>query len=300
MQFVNEPDTDEVSWKRTENGYALHLCVESERHWCQMAYQLGYLMMHCLIDHMGEKDREITWAEELICEAATLDLLFRLMRSWKDTPFAPLDPEYDRAIWEYIRENLSDDGTSALLRCVNREQLKEINGRNLFEDRLDESHDLYRYMMEGDLQILAKAREYEADGLLLDTGKWRSRVEDSTAVSYLCRLQDRIPGCGGKPAEKAEVPAGWLENPFWREYYENAPSEKCRELIALEFRYSDDDGDLEELLREMESVEEELGLEDWKHLYRYCGNNPRKKNDPGTAGGAAGDLRPGGEQLGAG
>ena len=27
----------------------------------------------------------------------------------------------------------------------------------------------------------------------------------------------------------------WLENPFWREYYEEAPSDRCRELIALEF-----------------------------------------------------------------
>ena len=69
----------------------------------------------------------------------------------------------------------------------------------------------------------------------------------------------------------------WMKNPFWREYYEQAPSGKCRELIALEFRYSDGDGDPEELLREMGHAEAELGLEDWKHLFRYCGNNPRKK-----------------------
>ena len=72
----------------------------------------------------------------------------------------------------------------------------------------------------------------------------------------------------------------WLENPFWREYYEGAPSDRCRELIALEFMYSEDGYDeeeLEEIQREMERVEETLGLEDWQHLYRYCGNNPRKK-----------------------
>ena len=67
----------------------------------------------------------------------------------------------------------------------------------------------------------------------------------------------------------------WLENLFWRQCYETAPSEKCRELIALEFMYSDDPSD--ETLRDMECVEETLGLEDWQHLYRYCGNNPRKK-----------------------
>ena len=67
----------------------------------------------------------------------------------------------------------------------------------------------------------------------------------------------------------------WLENPYWQEYYEQAPSEKCRELIALEFMYSEFGTD--EIIHEMEEVEKELCLVDWQHLYRYCGNNPRKK-----------------------
>ena len=67
----------------------------------------------------------------------------------------------------------------------------------------------------------------------------------------------------------------WLGNPYWVEYYSGAPSEKCRELIALEFMYSDEQS--EEVHDEMKRMEETLGLEDWKHLYRYCGNNPRKK-----------------------
>ena len=29
----------------------------------------------------------------------------------------------------------------------------------------------------------------------------------------------------------------WKENPYWKEYYETAPSEQCRKLIALEFWY---------------------------------------------------------------
>ena len=72
----------------------------------------------------------------------------------------------------------------------------------------------------------------------------------------------------------------WLENPFWREYYEEAPSDRCRELIALDFMYSEarcSDEESEEILREMRRTEETLELADWKHLFRYCGNNPRKK-----------------------
>ena len=66
----------------------------------------------------------------------------------------------------------------------------------------------------------------------------------------------------------------WMENPFWREYWETAPSERCRELIALEFYYSE--YMTHEAVEAMRSLEESLSLEDWKHLYRYCGINPRR------------------------
>ena len=36
--------------------------------------------------------------------------------------------------------------------------------------------------------------------------------------------------------------AEWLENPSWAEYYGGAPSERCREFIALEFYYSETNG----------------------------------------------------------
>ena len=72
----------------------------------------------------------------------------------------------------------------------------------------------------------------------------------------------------------AEILSEWLENPSWREYYEKAPSEKCREVIALEFAYSE--LETEEILGELEAVEKELALEDWQYLYRYA-HGPEKK-----------------------
>lgn len=200
LVITNNPKGGEVSWERTADGYAIHLCAESEKHWCQVAYQMGYAMMHCLIDHLGDKDQEgISWAEELVCEAATLELLFRLQERWDETPYHPY-AEYVQNIQKYIEDNLSDKGTSALLRCRGRDELKTINAENRFDDRLDESHDLYREMEEGDLLKLAQIRKYEADDLLLYTHYWRDREEKSAAVDYLCRLQERIPGC--------DVPAG--------------------------------------------------------------------------------------------
>ena len=200
LQIVNEPGTDDVSWKKTEDGYALHLCAESGKNWCQVAYQLGYLMMHCLIDHLSDNEEGISWAEELICEAAALELFSYLSANWEETPFGQEDPDYAKYLEEYVEANLSDEGTSAILRCRDKDELKVINERNLFDDRIDESHDLYHVMGPGDLLTLAKIREYEANDLLLYTHYWRGFSDGSKAVDYICRLQEKIPGC--------EIPAG--------------------------------------------------------------------------------------------
>lgn len=414
MQFVNEPGSGDVSWEKTEDGYSLHLCAESGKHWCQVAYQLGYLMMHCLIDHLSDDDGEISWAEELICEASALELLFRLQAFWEHTPFGREDPDYAKFINEYIDTTLSDEGTSAILRCRDKDELKAINNRNLFDDRIDESHDLYHAMGAEDLLILAGIRQYEADDLLLYTHYWRSFSDDSKAVDYICRLQEKIPGCeipagvnleinleNSKPTEAQKLAFGqliqalncrpgefivfsfldsdkgekeqiglvfyqvlrlkdgrilaemrldtkdgrkmyrivvdeeeaaailnriletnevpdvssweditdqmsggktegdeknhaagtpaskdskqensmydiseWLENPYWKKYYEEAPSDACREYIALEFRYSDTEN--EEIAEEMDALLETLRAEDLRHLAAYAGNNPQK------------------------
>lgn len=65
-----------------------------------------------------------------------------------------------------------------------------------------------------------------------------------------------------------------LENPYWAEYYNNAPSNKCREYIALEFYYSEYEDD--ETAEAMDAIEEQLGVDDLRWLMKFCGNNPRK------------------------
>ena len=67
----------------------------------------------------------------------------------------------------------------------------------------------------------------------------------------------------------------YLENPFWKEYYEKAPSDTCREYIKLEFYNSQYEE--KELINSKYEVEERLTLTDWKHLLHYCGNNRRRE-----------------------
>ena len=66
----------------------------------------------------------------------------------------------------------------------------------------------------------------------------------------------------------------WLRNPYWREYYETAPSDLCREYIALEFWHSEYED--EEIALVMDEIEAELDVTDLRHLMRYAGNDPRK------------------------
>lgn len=66
----------------------------------------------------------------------------------------------------------------------------------------------------------------------------------------------------------------WLENPSWAEYYNAAPSDRCREFIALEFYYSETEND--EVLQTMDAIEDEMNAAELRHLMKWCGNNPRK------------------------
>ena len=64
---------------------------------------------------------------------------------------------------------------------------------------------------------------------------------------------------------------------YWKNMYSEAPSEACREKIALEFYFStfwDEAHDDEDFFRMNDEVESRLDLTDWKYLLRYQGNNP--------------------------
>ena len=89
----------------------------------------------------------------------------------------------------------------------------------------------------------------------------------------MCNIEDG-KGVRRMKEEYMDILNEWLENPSWREYYEQAPSEKCREVIGLEFVYSE--LETEEILEELEAAEKELALEDWQYLYRYA-HGPEKK-----------------------
>ena len=57
----------------------------------------------------------------------------------------------------------------------------------------------------------------------------------------------------------------WLQNPTWKAYYEEAPSEKCKEYIALDFYASETESD--EAFTLMDKMIRELDYESLNYLY---------------------------------
>lgn len=69
------------------------------------------------------------------------------------------------------------------------------------------------------------------------------------------------------------------QNPYWKQYYEEAPTKECKRYIALRFLFSISAFTTEELIlykEEKNTLQNLFGIEDWRHLFRYAGHNPLK------------------------
>ena len=69
------------------------------------------------------------------------------------------------------------------------------------------------------------------------------------------------------------------ENPYWKEYYEEAPTDNCKTYIALGFLLSEaviNDWRIneEEVCEKKKRLEGSFQYPDWKHLLKYSGHNP--------------------------
>ncbi len=75
--------------------------------------------------------------------------------------------------------------------------------------------------------------------------------------------------------------SSFVENRFWKEYLESAPSKCCKQYIKLEFYYSDisyanDEQELAAVTMSIELQKQLLSLADWKYFEGYAGNTPFK------------------------
>lgn len=75
-----------------------------------------------------------------------------------------------------------------------------------------------------------------------------------------------------------EAVEAFCENEYWSGFYNQSPSGACRRRVALAFYLSKFHGDADfeprEYKAEVERLESQFGLEDWKHMLKYSGNDP--------------------------
>ena len=67
----------------------------------------------------------------------------------------------------------------------------------------------------------------------------------------------------------------FTKNPHWKKYYEQAPSDGCKQHIALTF-YSSFYGESADIKQRKVSLEADFTITDWQYLYDNAGNNPFK------------------------
>lgn len=65
-------------------------------------------------------------------------------------------------------------------------------------------------------------------------------------------------------------------NPYWREYYDGAVSERLQEWVGYQFLLSQDPECPDEVVAAMKRLEEEFTVEEWEYVHKFTGNNSYK------------------------
>ncbi len=122
------------------------------------------------------------------------------------------------------------------------------------------------FMKYEGLPVLEMPEETEAK-LLVPDGNGSVTVDEVTQSDLdQWLLRGRMPL--KKNHVRTRVLNEWKNNPLWREYFDTAPSENCREIIALELLYTVYGS--QEIADELDDMADRLTLEDWRHMEKYC------------------------------
>ena len=121
-----------IPYPQFETNYnppQIRLCVE-DGCWCQFTFQFAHELMHYVIrQRKKEKEKIISWFEEIIAEAMSLYILKKLSENWLQCDLSEKNSEYAVFIAEYYKNELTcNEGVvERLSDCDNIEQLSIIN-----------------------------------------------------------------------------------------------------------------------------------------------------------------------------
>ena len=135
---------------------------------------------------------DVSWAEQLISEMMAIKALYYASENWESFYLSKHNPAYAEDFKSEANRYMNAKGTSALLNCHDFESLEKIDEDDNFDDRINESHDLYYRYKDEDLEALMSVRKYSKGYCLLDTKAWQDKFPNSLAVRYICQLQEKL------------------------------------------------------------------------------------------------------------
>ena len=78
------------------------------------------------------------------------------------------------------------------------------------------------------------------------------------------------------PKDYERAIQSFRQNPFWRGYYDDAPTERLKEWIGYQFCFSSGVKPKDDVISNLKRLENELNYQEWEYLHKYAGNNPFK------------------------
>ena len=123
-EIYNSP---EASCPMLEYGSPLkiRLAQELTTYWAQTIFQLSHELCHYVIRYFKQdKNKTLSWFEEIMCEAFSLYALDWSARNWLLFGLYNRNPNFNRSIERYLKEELLKEGTLEFSKCNTLESLK--------------------------------------------------------------------------------------------------------------------------------------------------------------------------------
>ena len=183
--ITNGGDCSIINDPKGKNPWHIHdvdnsliiLAQEDTTYWAQTIYQLSHELCHyALRQNKSDKESVTSWFEELVCEAVSLYALNYSANYWNKCDLFLVDPNFDKAISNYLKSQLSRKGTGKFAYAIEHNLLEEYNkiAQDDRESRIDERDALYKIILDKpeDLKVLCNYQMHTSDNIHIDFSGW--------------------------------------------------------------------------------------------------------------------------------
>lgn len=102
-------DTPITLYERGANGeYIIGVTID-DTYWAQLAYQFSHELMHVITNYGNTRGDANQWFEEAVCEAASIQAVREMSKSWKTNPPYPNWKSYSENLANYYADLITEN-----------------------------------------------------------------------------------------------------------------------------------------------------------------------------------------------